>query len=420
MNVTISLRQGSGNLNHNNKVFITENVDVDRTIENITYCQEDLNIAYNKCFSDAINTYNKNQNRKDRKIDGIQGYMNKLKNSKNGEKLFYECIVQVGNQLDMYNGVESIELREKFKNILDEYMKNFQKRNPNLYVFNAVLHMDETTPHLHINYIPVANNYKKGLSKRNSLSKALEEQGIKGENKRFSNNSITWNEQEKNYLETIINKYNLTREQERGYKREHLSLEQYKTILEYTDKLINNQKLKNKKINKNIKNSFLNKDNLIIKQEDFKEICNLIKQKEINNKINENYIKAIKKDKFSNIISQYNIIKKENEKLKNEIKILNHKLKIKELEVEDIIRLENQEYKGKIGFIKNVVNDEPEVILQTGEIIKLESKDEFQKLEFKNLSMKQKTDVLKIKEKLFNNQKNSTKQKINKNKELKI
>ncbi len=420
MNVTISLRQGSGNLNHNNRVFITENVDVDRTIENITYFQEDLNIAYNKCFSDAINKYNKNQNRKDRKIDGIQGYMNKLKNSKNGEKLFYECIVQVGNQLDMYNGIESIELREKFKNILDEYMKNFQKRNPNLYVFNAVLHMDETTPHLHINYIPVANNYKKGLSKRNSLSKALEEQGIKGENKRFSNNSITWNEQEKNYLETIINKYNLTREQERGYKREHLSLEQYKTILEYTDKLINNQKLKNKKINKNIKNSFLNKDNLIIKQEDFKEICNLIKQKEINNKINENYIKAIKKDKFSNIISQYNIIKKENEKLKNEIKILNHKLKIKELEVEDIIRLENQEYEGKIGFIKNIVNDEPEVILQTGEIIKLESKDEFQKLEFKNLSMKQKTDVLKIKEKLFNNQKNSIKQKINKNKELKI
>lgn len=418
MNVTISLRQGSGNLNHNNRVFITENVDVNRTIENITYYQEDLNIAYNKCFSDAINMYNKNQTRKDRKIDGIQGYMNKLKNSKNREKLFYECIVQVGNQLDMYNGIESIELREKFKNILDEYMKTFQKRNPNLYVFNAVLHMDETTPHLHINYIPVATNYKKGLTKRNSLSKALEEQGIKGKNKRFSNNSINWNEQEKYYLETIINKYNLTREQERGYKREHLSLEQYKTILEYTDKLINNQKLKNKKINKNIKNSFLNKDNLIIKQEDFKEICNLIKQKETNNKINENYIKTIKKDKFLNIISQYNIIKKENEKLKDEIKILNHKLKIKELEIEDIIRLESKEYEGKIGFIKNIVDDEPEVILQNGDIIKIE-KNEFQKLEFKNLPMKQKTEVLKIKEKLFNNQKNSTKQKINRNKEIK-
>lgn len=418
MNVTISLRQGSGNLNHNNRVFITENIDVNRTIENITYYQEDLNIAYNKCFNDAINMYNKNQTRKDRKIDGIQGYMNKLKNSKNGEKLFYECIVQVGNQLDMYNGIESIELREKFKNILDEYMKTFQKRNPNLYVFNAVLHMDETTPHLHINYIPVATNYKKGLTKRNSLSKALEEQGIKGKNKRFSNNSINWNEQEKDYLETIINKYNLTREQERGYKREHLSLEQYKTILEYTDKLINNQKLKNKKINKNIKNSFLNKDNLIIKQEDFKEICNLIKQKETNNKINENYIKTIKKDKFLNIISQYNIIKKENEKLKDEIKILNHKLKIKELEIEDIIRLESKEYEGKIGFIKNIVDDEPKVILQNGDIIKLE-KNEFQKLEFKNLPMKQKTEVLKIKEKLFNNQKNSTKQKINRNKEIK-
>ena len=418
MNVTISLRQGSGNLNHNNRVFITENVDVDRTIENITYYQEDLNIAYNKCFSDAINIYNKNQTRKDRKIDGIKGYMNKLKNSKNGEKLFYECIVQVGNKLDMYNGIESVELREKFKNILNEYMKTFQKRNPNLYVFNAVLHMDETTPHLHINYIPVATNYKKGLTKRNSLSKALEEQGIKGENKRFSNNSITWNEQEKNYLETIINKYNLTREEERGYKREHLSLEQYKTVLEYTEKLIENQKLKNKKINKNIKRSFLNKNNLIIEKQDLKEIYNLIKQKETNSKINESYIKAIKKDKFLNIISQYNIIKKENEKLKNEIKILNHKLKIKELKVEDIIKLESEKYKGKIGFIKNIVNDELEVILQTGNVIKLEN-NEFQKLEFKNLTIKQKTDVLKIKEKLFNNKKNNIKQ-INKNKELKL
>ena len=83
--------------------------------------------------------------------------------------------------------------------------------------------------------------------------------------------------------------------------------------------------------------------------------------------------------------------------------------KCSDCEYKDVenLRLENQEYKGKIGFIKNVVNDEPEVILQTGEIIKLESKDEFQKLEFKNLSMKQKTDVLKIKEKLFNNQKNT-------------
>lgn len=325
MNVTISLRQGSGNLNHNNRVFYTENVDINMSDENITYCKENLNIAYEKCFGNSINEYNKNQSRKDRKIDGIQGYINKLKNSKNGEKIFYECIVQVGNQLDMYNEVESIELRNKFKNILDTYMKNFQQRNPNLYVFNAVLHMDETTPHLHINYIPVATNYKKGLNKRNSLSKALEEQGITGENKKFSNNSITWNEQEKNYLEKIINKYGLTREKERGYKREHLSLEQYKTIIEYADKIFNNQQLKNKEIkqiNKNVKHSFLNNNNLIVKEEDFKKLCNIVSQKETINKINESYIKSIKKNKFLNIISHYNILKKENENLKNEIKIL--------------------------------------------------------------------------------------------------
>ena len=62
-------------------------------------------------------------------------------------------------------------------------MQDFSERNPNLYVFNAVLHMDEATPHLHIDYIPVAHGYQKGLQVRNSLDKALKEQGIDGNSK---------------------------------------------------------------------------------------------------------------------------------------------------------------------------------------------------------------------------------------------
>ena len=54
--------------------------------------------------------------------------------------------------------------------ILDEYARSFQERNPNLYLFHAVLHMDEATPHLHLDYIPIAHGYKTKLHTRNSLT----------------------------------------------------------------------------------------------------------------------------------------------------------------------------------------------------------------------------------------------------------
>lgn len=64
---------------------------------------------------------------------------------------------------------------------LKEYMNGFQKRNPNFYVFNAVLHMDEATPHLHIDYIPIGH-YKRGQDTQNGIAQALKEMGF-GEGK---------------------------------------------------------------------------------------------------------------------------------------------------------------------------------------------------------------------------------------------
>lgn len=62
--------------------------------------------------------------------------------------------------------------------ILEQYAKTFQERNSNLYLFNCVMHLDEATPHLHIDYIPVANGYKTGMKTRNSLTKALQQMGF--------------------------------------------------------------------------------------------------------------------------------------------------------------------------------------------------------------------------------------------------
>ena len=213
---SISVCKGRGSMAHNNREFITENVDQSRTKDNITYKKETLEQAYEKCFGQAIAEYNERQKRADRKIDGIDGYMAQIRNSKNGEKLFYEVVVQVGNMEDSHVGTERGEV---CKQILDRYMREFEERNPNLYLFNAVLHMDEQTPHLHIDYIPLAHGYKQGLSVRNSLDRAFGEQGIEGKSNKYENRTIAWQREQKDQIEVIMREYGLERAEERGLDR---------------------------------------------------------------------------------------------------------------------------------------------------------------------------------------------------------
>ena len=82
---TISFVKEKGNINHNNRVFVTENIDSDRIKDNIIYVQQALASAYTKLFEEAINKYNEKQTRNDRKYGSVEEYMTKLKHSKNGE-----------------------------------------------------------------------------------------------------------------------------------------------------------------------------------------------------------------------------------------------------------------------------------------------------------------------------------------------
>lgn len=225
---TISVVKGKGSVAHNNRDFIAENVIEERIEDDITYKKESLEDAYEHLFGDAIREYNERQKRADRKIDGVKGYMDKLKTSKNGEKLFYENVIQVGNMHDCKVGSPE---GEKAKQILDEYMRGFQERNPNLYVFNAVMHLDEQTPHLHIDYIPIAHGYKQGLQARNSLDKALGEQGVEGKSNKYENRTNKWQEKEKNCIAEIMHEYGFERAEEKGIKAPKLSVGAYKAAV---------------------------------------------------------------------------------------------------------------------------------------------------------------------------------------------
>lgn len=220
---TISFVKGKGNINHNNREFSTKNVDIEKTKDNITYKKEPIEEAYQKCFGQAIEDYNAKQKRSDRKIDN---YIEQVSHSKNGEKVFYENVVQIG---DMYDTNINSKEAKASKKVLSEYAEKFQERNPNLYVFNMTLHMDEQTPHLHIDYIPVASGYKTGLPIRNSLTKAFENMGIESGNSRKDNSTIHWQNREREYLKELCEKNNI-KTKELGIKRDNFTLDEYRVL----------------------------------------------------------------------------------------------------------------------------------------------------------------------------------------------
>ena len=173
MQRTISAMVGKGSVNHNSRKFKTENVDGSRTHLNIDYCNEPIKKIYHELFDEALKRYNEKQTRADRRIEN---YYEKIRNSKQ-EKPFHELILQIGDKENMSAESESGILARE---VLNEYYRGFQERNPQLKVFSAHLHMDEATPHLHIDFVPFTTGSKRGLDTRVSLKQALAAQGFKG------------------------------------------------------------------------------------------------------------------------------------------------------------------------------------------------------------------------------------------------
>ena len=215
MERTISIMVGKGSYSHNRRSFVAKNVDENRIDRNVVFKDEKIKNVYHELFDEANQRYNDKQKRKDRKIDN---YYEKIRTSKQ-EKLYHEIIVQVGNKDDTnarsYEGVVA-------KNILKDYMKDFEKRNPNLRVFEAYLHMDEETPHLHIDFIPFVTGSKRGMDTRVSLKAALDAQGFRG-NSRGNIEWKRWVESEKEELAKVMANHKINW-LKKGTHEKHLSV----------------------------------------------------------------------------------------------------------------------------------------------------------------------------------------------------
>jgi len=212
---TISFMTGKGSVNHNSRKFHAKNIDSERSYLNVEYCNEDVKDVYHELFDEALVRYNEKQTRSDRKIDD---YYDKICFGKQ-EKPFHEIILQIGDKDNMGATTENGQLAAK---VLDEYMRDFQRRNPTLRVFSAYLHMDEATPHLHIDFVPYTTGSKRGLDTRVSLKQALSALGFKG-GTRSETELNQWVQHEKKQLAEIMLERGIEWEQ-KGTHEKHLSV----------------------------------------------------------------------------------------------------------------------------------------------------------------------------------------------------
>lgn len=362
---SISAVIGKGSVSHNRRNFTAHNVDSARSVLNHEYTFMDIRDAYHHLFDEALERYNKKQTRSDRII---QDYYEKIRTGKQ-EKPFYEVIIQIGNKDDMNVQSKYGKLSET---ILDEYMQTFQTRNPNLFVYSAHLHMDEETPHLHIDFIPYTTNSNRGLDTRVSLKQALANQGFKG----GTRSDTEWNQwilSEKETLSKIMEKHRV-KWQQLGTHEQHLNVLDYKKKMrsqevEELNHEINALSSTKQELQNNI--TSIQKQMTIIKEEEkefqhyTKEIKDddfwnipepnkLMSAKSYHNKIVIPFITSIKKA-INRMIKKYLALSQEVNQLKQSIFPL--KMKVNELnnQIDHLID-ENMEQKNIIRKIQKAIS----------------------------------------------------------------
>ena len=241
---SISFKKGTKNtsISHNNRELTDsqkindwhKHIDFTKSDENIYLEQTNIREKYEELFGEAVEKYNAKQKRADRKIED---YLAKVRKDKKLEPQ-REFIVQVGTLDDFRTtrddgsstGISEQQAEQNrviANKILVQYYKEFQERNPNLAIYNAVIHNDEISPHLHLNIVPVAEGYKRGVQKQPSFNKALQQQGLKVDKE---NGRVLWNNfrnQEVESVERLMADF--------GWDRELVGTNKIKDIHEYKE-----------------------------------------------------------------------------------------------------------------------------------------------------------------------------------------
>ncbi|MDY0855513.1 plasmid recombination protein [Bacillus thuringiensis] len=350
---SISFNQShQSSLSHNNRENIYGNpgIDPSRLDKNIYFVQKDIRSVYKDVFQEAVDKYNEKQKRNDRKI---QDYYDKIhKNEKTHEQR--ELVVAVGE------GKDDPKYREAKKEALKQYAEAFQGRNPNLAVYNMVLHDDEANPHLHINYVPNFES-SRGLTRRVGMDRALQQQGVQGKGTELIAN---WRQLETAYIES------LAKEQIPNFERANVGSHKYMKVRQYKEyaEAVSNIENQITEISKRLP------DSKIMLKPKKKEIKTEVKPKligkpEIIEKETGNYVFSPKQlEKVEELITAAVTVKTDYERLQNtdlvkENKELNRQVNslhdsLKESQKINLkLKEENRKLNTEIGSLKTHIKD---------------------------------------------------------------
>lgn len=346
---------------HNNRKYKNEkNEDINLSLSkyNITLkgtknIYTDMENFYKTEFADALYNYNLKQQREDRKI---VDYLTKMeKDTKTN--IGVEILFQIGDKEDWKD--KTLEEKQKSTDIFKVAVLELEKRN--IKVVNAALHLDETSPHLHVIAVPIIEGQKRGLEKQVSQNKVITREVIRELREVI----------EKNFIEEYNRTYGTSKELKRGSEiEEHLQVQDYKNtkkVLEvakgYGDKLQLKEELENKTnyiTNELTRLDIENKEKLKRKNE--LEKTNVDLENSINNidKENKTYKEILEKNKknletstagltaeikeLESKIKEVKQIKEDKDK-ELELEFINKATKIKEIEQikEEIKKLEGQQ-----------------------------------------------------------------------------
>src|SRR5690625_3824741 len=225
MSMSVSLQKSTTrtNIKHNNRTMSEKekeqntHIDDSRTDENKYLVQEDIKELYEREFGEALENYNAKQTRSDRKIKDYYKHIEASKKTATQQ----EMIVQIGDKDDFTNE----DNRKLANEVLEEWFHGFEKRNVNLKVYNAVIHNDEASPHMHLNFVPVADGYKRGLEKQVAFDRAIKQQD---ETMNKTRPFQDWRENEVSLLAEML--------KERGIERKFVGKNEYKDVNEYKQK----------------------------------------------------------------------------------------------------------------------------------------------------------------------------------------
>ena len=209
---SVKMNKAATNIPHNNRTLTEEeykqpaheHIIREKSSDNIVIRQSTIQEAYKEVFGEAVEEYNAKQKRKDRQI---KDYYKHVYHSKTLD-LQREMIIGLGNKEDWEK--LGYEKKKEAGQLLREVIEDFIKdKKDHIHVYNAVVHLDEAgAPHAHINFIPLAHNYKNGLKTQPSWTKSLAQMGYPGKGRKPF---MAFRETEVERIGRIAEKYGIER-----------------------------------------------------------------------------------------------------------------------------------------------------------------------------------------------------------------